>query len=89
LEQVVTDKSSRLPVEPAAGAHVREAALLRLGFQSGNDAVAVPKLNYKFADKVLHLSDCFGIVRANQRRLSDMAVTPYKVRPILRHGQSM
>jgi hypothetical protein len=58
---------------------------LRFGFQSGNDAVATPKLNYEFANKVLHMSDCFGIVRANQRRHSDKAIMPYKVRPVICH----
>jgi hypothetical protein len=61
-----------------------KAALLSLGLQPGNNAVAAPKLNYESADKLLCLSDCFGIVRANQRRLaSDRAVMPYKVRPVL------
>jgi hypothetical protein len=68
------------------GPSTHEAALISLGFQPGNNAVAAPKLNYVSADKVLHLSDCFCIVRAHQRRrASDMAVMPYKVRPVLRH----
>jgi hypothetical protein len=66
-----------------------EGALPSLGLQPGNNAVAAPKLNYESADKVLHQSDCFGIVRANQRRLNDMAVMPYKVRLVLSHRQSI
>ena len=63
-----------------------EAALLGFVPEQDDKAGTIPKLNAMRIHEALRLRDCFGIVRTNQRLISnEMPVVPDEIGPILDH----